>query len=163
MPVIARMRRTPEAIDSSLMILNRPMSPVARTCVPPQSSFENIPSSALDRKHAHLLAVLLAKQRHRARTHRFFDGHLVSLHRLVAEDVIVDQAFDLFLLCGGQRLIMREVETQIIRRHDRAGLFDVRTQNFAQRRMHQVRRRVIASRRIAFLDVDFSRQRCRQL
>jgi len=45
MPVIALIRRTPDAIDSSLVILNRPISPVARTCVPPQSSFEKIPST----------------------------------------------------------------------------------------------------------------------
>ena len=44
-PVTALMRRTPEAIDSSLVILNKPMSPVARTCVPPQSSFEKMSSS----------------------------------------------------------------------------------------------------------------------
>ena len=115
---MARMRRTPEAIDSSLVILNSPMSPVARTCVPPQSSFEKMPSSAFDRKHAHFLAILLAKQRHRAGAHRFFDRHLVRLHRLVAQDVIVDETFDLFDLGRGQRLIMREVKTQISWRND---------------------------------------------
>src|SRR6185295_4503631 len=46
---------------------------------------------ALDGKHAHLLAILLAKERHRARAHRFFHRHLVSLDRLVTQDVIVDQ------------------------------------------------------------------------
>ena len=54
---------------------------------------------------------------------------------------------------------MGEVETQIVWRHYRAGLLDVRSQNFAQRRVHQVRRRVIASRGVALLDVDFSRNR----
>jgi hypothetical protein len=98
MPVTARMRRTPDAIDSSLVILNSPISPVARTCVPPQSSFEKTSLRAFDRKHAHLLAVLLTKQRHRARAHRFFNRHLVSLHRLVAQDVIVDETLDLFFL-----------------------------------------------------------------
>ena len=34
------MRRTPAAIDSSLSILKKPMSPVRRTWVPPQSSLE---------------------------------------------------------------------------------------------------------------------------
>ena len=39
-PVYATMRRTPAAIDSSLAILKKAMSPVRRTCVPPQSSFD---------------------------------------------------------------------------------------------------------------------------
>ncbi len=79
------------------------------------------------------------------------------MHRLVAQDVIVDQAFDLFFLGGRQRLVVREVETQVSRRDHRARLLHVCSQNFTQRGVHQVRRSVIASRRIALLDVDFGR------
>ena len=52
---------------------------------------------------------------------------------------------------------MREVETQISRRNNGTGLLHVRSQNFTQRGVHQVSRGVIASRRVALFDVDFSR------
>ncbi len=52
---------------------------------------------------------------------------------------------------------MTKVKTQIVRRDNWARLLYVRAQHFTQRRMHQVRRRVIASRGIALFDVDFSR------
>ena len=111
---------------------------------------------AFDRKHADFFTVLFAEQGHCARAHGFFNRHLVSLHRFVAQNVIVHQAFDLFDFSVSQWLIMTEVETQIIRRDHRARLLDVRAQNLAQRRMHQVRRCMIASRRVALFDVNFS-------
>src|SRR6185436_5480570 len=49
------------------------------------------------------------------------------------------------------------------RRHDRSGLLHVCTQNLTQRRMHQVRSGVVASRRVTLLDVDFSRHRIANL
>ena len=39
-PVTASMRRTFDALEPSLMILNSPISAVERTCVPPHSSRE---------------------------------------------------------------------------------------------------------------------------
>ncbi|KAG1226966.1 hypothetical protein G6F68_019659 [Rhizopus microsporus] len=39
-PVMASIRRTPAATPPSETILNRPISPVRLTCVPPQSSRE---------------------------------------------------------------------------------------------------------------------------
>ena len=50
---------------------------------------------------------------------------------------------------------MREVEAQVVRRDDRAGLLDVRAEHFAQRRVQKVRRRVVAPRRVALLDVHY--------
>ena len=44
-PVIASTRRTPAATPPSATILNRPMSPVRATCVPPQSSRDDPMSS----------------------------------------------------------------------------------------------------------------------
>ncbi|MCY1532495.1 hypothetical protein D9M68_677750 [compost metagenome] len=44
-PVMASMRRTPAATPPSETILNRPISPVRPTCVPPQSSREKPMSS----------------------------------------------------------------------------------------------------------------------
>ena len=37
-------RRTPDAMPDSPITLSRPMSPVARACVPPHSSVENSPN-----------------------------------------------------------------------------------------------------------------------
>jgi hypothetical protein len=47
-----------------------------------------------------------------------------------------------------------EVEAQLVRAHRRAGLADVRAEPLAQRRVQQVRRRVIAHRRVAKLVID---------
>ena len=52
---------------------------------------------------------------------------------------------------GGE---MHEVESQAIGRDERAGLLDVRAEHLAQRRMQQMRGRVIAARRIAPLFID---------
>ena len=49
---------------------------------------------------------------------------------------------------------MREIEPQIIWRDDRAGLLHVRTKDFFQRRVNQMRRRVISPCRVAFFDID---------
>ena len=70
LPVTASMRRMPAATPLSPTILNKPMSPVRETCVPPQSSRERA-----DVEHAHLVAVFLAEQHHRARLLRFGDRH----------------------------------------------------------------------------------------
>ena len=58
----------PEATELSPTILNRPISPVRRTCVPPHSSTENgspvvVALVAAHRDDAHLVAVFLAEQR----------------------------------------------------------------------------------------------------
>jgi len=71
--------------------------------------------------------------------------------------VIVHQTLDFIDLVRGQWLIMTEVKTQIVGRYNRARLFDMRPQHFAQRCVHQVRRRVIASRCVAFFNIDFRR------
>src|SRR6185503_13544643 len=91
--------------------------------------FRKNPLDSLDRKHPHTLAVLLTKQRHRPRTHRFVDRHLVRLHRLVAQNVIVDEAFDLFFFSGCERLVMREIKSQISWRDDGSRLLYVRSQD----------------------------------
>ena len=63
-PVTASMRRTLAALEVSWVILRTPISAVERTCVPPHSSRDQVPSPTLD--HAHHVAVLLAEQRHGA-------------------------------------------------------------------------------------------------
>ncbi len=68
------------------------MSPVARTCVPPHSSV--LKRAVADRHDAHLVAVLLAEQRHRAGGDRFLRVADRGVHRLVLEDRLVDDALD---------------------------------------------------------------------
>ena len=53
---------------------------------------------------------------------------------------------------------MREVETQPIRRHERALLLHVIAQHAPQRLMQDVRRRVIGARRAAARMVDFENE-----
>ena len=55
------------------------------------------------------------------------------------------------------RLEVHEVEPQPIRRHQRAGLLHVRAEHLAQRRVQQMRRRVVPPRRVADRRVDFRR------
>ena len=75
-PVTASTRRMPAATPPSATILKRPMSPVRCTCVPPQSS-----RLRADVEHAHLVAVLLAEQHHRAELLRFVDRHDARVRR----------------------------------------------------------------------------------
>ena len=42
MPVTASILLTPEDTDDSLIILNKPISPVLETCVPPHNSLEKL-------------------------------------------------------------------------------------------------------------------------
>src|SRR5918993_21866 len=51
---------------------------------------------------------------------------------------------------------MCEVEPQIIWRYHRPCLLHMRSQNFTQRGMHQVRCRMVAPRGVSLLDVNFS-------
>ena len=73
-PVSASMRRTPAATPDSETTFSRPMSPVARAWVPPQSSFEKSPK----RDDAHEVAVLLAEHRDGAGRDRLAVGHLLD-------------------------------------------------------------------------------------
>ncbi len=84
------MRRTPAATPPSDVTANRPMSPVARTWVPPHSSW--LTSAHGD--HAHRVAVLLAEERHRAGGDRLVRALHLGRHRDVGQDVLVDQVLD---------------------------------------------------------------------
>ena len=66
------------------------MSPVRETCVPPQNSRERA-----DVEHAHLVAVLLAEQHHRARLLRLLDRHDLRARRRVLQDLGVHPRFHL--------------------------------------------------------------------
>ena len=119
-PVNATMRRTPAAIDSSLPILKKAMSPVRRTWVPPQSSFDG--PIRTTRTH---VAVLLAEDHHRAGLARVLELQ----HRGVGLGVLADQLVHAPLhasqLVVGERLEVREVEAEVVRRDHRARLLHV--------------------------------------
>ena len=72
----------------------------------------------------------------------------------VAIDLFVHDALDVAPLVVGERLEVREVEAQPIRRDERAGLAHVRAQPLAQRGVQQVRGGVVAARRIASVGID---------
>ncbi len=129
------------------------MSPVALTCVPPHSSMLK-PGHADD---AHLVAVFLAEERHRAGRDRLLRRANLGRHRRVPADLLVDDALDAVELVARDRLEVHEVEAQAIGRDERARLLHVRAEHLAQRRVEQMRRRVIPARRVAHRRVDFRR------
>ena len=148
--VTASIRRTPEPTEPSERIANGPISAVERTCVPPQSSREN----AVDLDHAHEVAVLLAEEHHRAELPRLVDRRRERAHRDVLEDLLVDDPLDPLALLRRERLPVREVEAQLVGPHRRARLADVLAEHLAQRRVQEVRRRVVRHRREAHAPGD---------
>ena len=86
----ASMRRRFEPIELSPTILIRPMSPVARTCVPPHSSIE-LPAS----QHADDVAVLVAEEGDRTERAGLVLGRLEAPRRRVGERLGVGDPLDL--------------------------------------------------------------------
>src|SRR2546425_3663812 len=110
---------------------------------------------------AHDIAVLLGEERHRTRRDGLLVFHLTRGDGQVRPDVAVH-----FLLDPGERRVVhgpvvREVEAQPLRRHDRALLADVGAEHLAQRRVHQVRRRVVPLDVLAARLVDLGEHRRR--
>ena len=95
------------------------------------------------RQHAHLLAVLLAEQRHGAGRDRLLGRHQPRLDRAVEPDALVDLVLDLAQLLLGDRLGVADVEAQPVGRHQRALLGDVRAEMAAQRLVQEMRRRMV--------------------
>jgi len=104
--------------------------------------------------HADFIAVLLAKERHRAGLDRIVVTHIGNGHRLVVHDNVVDERFDLGDFFACDRFRMREVETGALPGHQRAFLFDVRAQHFAQCGVQKVSSGVIARGGGALLQID---------
>ena len=159
-PLMASMRRTPEETDSSPTILNKPISPVAAVCVPPQSSVEK-PSESLH--HAHLVAVLFAEERHGVvLVHGHVDGHVFEGFDLgVGQNFAVHDVFDLLEFLIGNLSKVRKIEAQPVGMHRRTGLLHVRAQHLAQRRVQQVRAGVVAADGVAAVAIDFACSRGR--
>ena len=96
-------------------------------------------------QHAHFIAVLLAEQRHRARLDRLVRRHHADFRRSVLADDGVHFGLDRFDVLARHRRGVREVETEIVGLDQRALLRDVLAQTVAQRRMQQVRRRMVGA------------------
>ncbi len=96
---------------------------------------------------SHDVAVLLAEEHHRAELPRLVDRRLEDVHGPVLEDELVHAALDRVALVGTERVIMREVEAQLVRTHCRAGLVDVIAEHLAKRLMDEMRAGVIRHRR----------------
>ena len=105
---------------------------------------------AADVEHAHVVAVLLAEQHHRAELLRLVDRHrrarwsawFSRISALTSASTRAD-------LVVGQRRVVREVEARALGVDQRALLLHVRAEHLAQRLVHQVRRRVVAHRAAA--------------
>ena len=144
-PVIASIRRVPAATPLSETIAKSPMSPVARTCVPPQSSTLK-PGTETTRTWS---PYFFAEERHRASSDGFLRWLHDGLNGGVLQDVLVDDLLDVEQLFAGQRVEMDEIESQAIGRHERSRLLHVWPEHLAKRRVEQVSGRVVAARRLA--------------
>ena len=85
-------------------------------------------------EHAHLVAVLLAEERHRAGLDRLVVLHDARAHVVVPADLAVDERLHLADLALGHRLVVREVEARLVGVDERALLLHVRPEHPAAAR-----------------------------
>jgi hypothetical protein len=109
-------------------------------------------------QHTHAIAILLTKQRERAFLDRRLRRHFLEHALGVLPDHGVHLIFDALDFLSRHRLSVAEVEAEAIGFDERALLRDMRPQHIAQRRMQQVRRRVVGADLCAARVIDF--QRC---
>ena len=95
---------------------------------------------------AHLFAVLLAEQRHRAGLERGIMLHDARGHRVVGANLLVHQTFHGADLVVRHRLVVRKIKARLVGVDQGAFLLHVVAQHLAQGRVHQVRRRVVELR-----------------
>ena len=98
------------------------------------------------RDDARHVAVLLIEEGHCARLQRLGGRHLHNVYRQVGTDRGVDSRLHRAAFGDRQGLAVREVEAQPIGRDERPGLMHVFAQLGTQRRVQQVRRRVVRHR-----------------
>ena len=106
--------------------------------VPPQSSREKPISST------RTVSPYFAEQRHGAAPDRVVIGHDLRHGGLIGQDLSIDDGFHASDLLGGQRRVLREVETGLVGIDQRAALLDGSAQHLAQRLVHQVGGGVVA-------------------
>ena len=108
----------------------------------------------LDADRPNRLAVLLVEERVRAALDRLGHAHECDGDGSVVADDAVDLVLDGPQLVVRQAAIEREVEAQVVRRHQRAGLAGPLPDHVAQGPVEQVRAGVVAHRVGAALRVD---------
>ena len=119
--------------------------------VGPAAEFETVGAGA---HHADAVAVFIAEEGDRPHGLGFLLRRLNRVHFFVSYHVGIHQRQDFGHLLRRHSGAVREVEAQSVRSHERALLTNVVTQDGAQSRVQQVRRRVIATRRLTSLGVD---------
>lgn len=107
-----------------------------------------------DGKHAHLVAVLLAEQRHGAGGDGVVVAHQLRAGGHVGQHFAVDDLFHTTDFLGGHRGVVAEVETGLVGIDQRPLLRHMRTQHFAQGLVHQVGGRVVAHGAGALVGID---------
>ena len=122
-----------------------------RPAVRPAAQLEAV---VLDPDRADRLAVLLVEERVGALLDGLGHRQERDRHRAVVADDAADLVLDGALLVVGQRPIEREVEAQVVGRHERPGLAGRLADDVAQRPVEQVRAGVVAHRVGAPLGVD---------
>src|SRR5439155_22897336 len=81
---------------------------------------------------AHMIAVLLAEQHHRAEPARLVDRRHEGAYRQILEHLLVHEMFDSFPLFVRELSGVREVETKLVRSHGRARLLDMLAEHVAE-------------------------------
>ena len=90
-----------------------------------------------DLNHAHLVAILLAKQRHRV---ILIDSHVNrnifdNFYFFVAQNFLVDDVFNILQLLVGDSSKVRKIKPQMIGSNERPRLLHMLPENFAQPRL----------------------------
>ena len=154
-PVSASIRRTPDETALSRDDLEQ-LDVAERADVGAAAQLDRIVGVAVaaHRQHAHLVAIFLAEQRHRARGNRLVGGHQPRRDRLVGADLGIHLGLDRVDLLARQRLGVREIEPEMVGRDQAALLGDVRAQMPAQRGVEQMRRAMIGADPVAALGID---------
>ncbi len=108
-------------------------------CLLEVSTATQLRGKVADLHHAHAVPVLLAEEGHGARSERLLERHFLMGDRDVGLNLLVDQVRDLLDLAHLDAAAVREVEAQVIGRHQRAGLRHVGSEDAAEGRVQEVR------------------------
>ena len=153
-PVVAKMRRMLEPIDSSDTILIGPMSPSARTWVPPHSSIEDAPACSTRTRSPYFSPKNAIAPSCSASSF----GVSVASTGSFARTSRVGEVLDCVELVARHRRVVAEVEAQVVGRDERALLLHVWPEHLAQRPVQDVRAGVVAPDGVAPLGVDLRRR-----
>src|SRR5207342_1902186 len=92
------------------------------------AELERVPGDLDD---AHDVSVLLAEEHRRTEATRLVDRSLEDVDGSVLEDLLIDDPLDAVPLFRRQRLLVREVEAQLVRAHGRPRLAHVLAEHLA--------------------------------